>query len=80
MLDHEKKLDEIFRKVSRIAKDEAIDYDTEFDSLSSWDSLTYVELIAEVEKELNIKFDFDELLEANTWGSLKNLIIEIATK
>ena len=49
------------------------------DNLSSkdipdWDSMNYLLFIAELEKEFNLSFSMDEVLNATTLGTIKNLL------
>ena len=39
-----------------------------------WDSMNYLLFIAELEKEFNISFTMDEVLNAKSLGEVKNII------
>jgi len=41
------------------------------DTIPNWDSMNYLLFITEVEKEFNIQFTVDEVMEARTLGDIK---------
>jgi acyl carrier protein len=48
---------------------------TDSNEITEWDSLAHVTLIATIEKEFNIKFKMNDILNAKTVGDLVNIII-----
>jgi acyl carrier protein len=40
----------------------------------AWDSLIHITLIAAIEKEFNIKFSFNEVMQFNTVGDIMEVI------
>lgn len=49
------------------------------DSMSSkdipeWDSMNYLRFIAELEKEFNVSFSMDEVMNAATLGDLRRIV------
>ena len=42
--------------------------------LPNWDSMNYLLFIAELEKEFNISFSMDEVLNANSLGAIKEIL------
>ena len=51
-----------------------IDETTSPESLEQWDSFNFYVLLNEIEKEFNIKFDIDEILEIKKIGDFKLLL------
>ena len=51
-----------------------IDENTNPESLEKWDSFNFYVLLNEIEKEFNIKFDIDEILEIKKIGDFKLLL------
>lgn len=66
-------LQDIFRKVFF---DDTIllDNDMTSDDIEDWDSLSYISLICEIEKQFNIKFTTGEILEVKNVGDFINTI------
>jgi len=44
--------------------------------LKKWDSLGHLNLILEIEKQFNIKFSFDEIVESKSFNKILNLLIK----
>ena len=42
--------------------------------IPDWDSMNYLLLIAELEKEFNVSFDMDDVLKGDSLGAIKNVI------
>lgn len=49
---------------------------TEMTDIESWDSLTHMEMIANLESELNIEFTADEIMEMTNVGKLEKIVGE----
>ena len=64
------KLVEIIKKVFD-AREEDINDQMSPDTISNWDSMNYLLFISEVEKEFDIQFSVDEVMEARTLGDIK---------
>jgi acyl carrier protein len=54
----------IFRQVFT-NKDLIITNETNADDISEWDSLTHLELLSDIEKQMAINFSFDEVIKFN---------------
>lgn len=48
--------------------------DSSAKNIKMWDSITHMELIAEVETAFNILFSFEEVMQFNTVGDMIELI------
>jgi acyl carrier protein len=72
-MDQLNRLQEVFRSVFR-DKDLHVSVSTSAKDISSWDSLTHLELIAAVEEEFGVKFSFDEVMQFNSIGDMLLLI------
>ena len=46
-------------------------------TVEGWDSLANLHLISELEGNFGIEFDFNELLDIENWGALKELVKKI---
>ncbi len=46
------------------------------DDIEEWDSLTHIQLLDTIEKEFDISFDLDEMLNLKTMGEITNSIEE----
>lgn len=59
--------------IKRIFKIEAADINDELSpvTISTWDSMNYLIFISEIEKEFQITFTMDEILNAQNLGDLK---------
>lgn len=64
------KLELIIKKIFKI---EAADINDELSpvTISTWDSMNYLLFISEIEKEFQITFTMDEILNAKNLGDLK---------
>ena len=73
-------MDNILSKIEEIAKivfeNETISIaeSTGFDDIEEWDSLTQIQLIDTLEKEFNMKFSLDEMMNSSTIGNIANTI------
>ena len=67
------KLENIFREVFVDSKLQ-ITNATNADDIESWDSLTHMQLINEVEEHFKIAFTLDEVMQLNDVGNLVQLI------
>lgn len=49
---------------------------TEITDIESWDSLTHMEMIANLESELEIEFTADEIMEMTNVGKIEKIVGE----
>lgn len=56
-------------------EDISITEETDSSEISEWDSLAHVTLIATIEKEFNVKFGMNDILNAKTVGDLVDIIV-----
>ncbi len=68
------KLQEIFRD---IFDDETLKItdSTNSSDIDEWDSLNHIALIVAIEKEIKIKFTFEELVTLNDVGAMADIIL-----
>jgi acyl carrier protein len=69
----ELQLKELFSRVFAIPADQVGD-NLERGKLEVWDSLNHLLLITEIEKEMNVEFTTDEVLSANTFKDIKDIL------
>ena len=67
------KLENIFREVF-VDNKLQISNATNADDIESWDSLTHMQLINEVEEHFKVTFTLDEVMQLNDVGNLVQLI------
>jgi acyl carrier protein len=76
------KREEVFIKVQNIFKDIFDDETLEIsDSTNSsdideWDSLNHINLVVAIEKEMGIKFTFEELAKLKNVGAMVDLMLQ----
>ena len=51
-----------------------VDADASVQNIHSWDSLNYLVIVASLEKEFNIEFDPDELIELNSFQNIVSIL------
>jgi acyl carrier protein len=66
-------LKELFARVFGIQVDQVND-DLRRGKLEVWDSLNHLLLITEIERELSVEFTTDEVLSANTFKDIKDIL------
>lgn len=69
------KLNTIIQKIFRV-KPEEINDEMSPQTVPDWDSMNYLLLIAEIEKEFNVTFTVSEVLEARNLGDIKKYLRE----
>ena len=45
-------------------------------TIPEWDSMNYLLFIAELEKQFNVSFSMDEVMNADSLGTIKNMMRE----
>ncbi|WP_299125669.1 acyl carrier protein [uncultured Tenacibaculum sp.] len=74
--------EELFTKVEEIFKDIfddeslVIQDSTNSSDIDEWDSLNHINLVVAIEKEIGIKFNFDELAELKNVGAMIDLMMK----
>lgn len=63
----------IIAKTFRIREEDITDKTT-MEEIDTWDSLTHMELIVNLESELNIEFDGDEIAEMISVGAIEKAV------
>jgi len=68
------KLQEIFRD---IFDDETLEIDDSTNStdIANWDSLKHINIVYSIEKEIGIKFSFEELATLKNVGAMVNVLL-----
>lgn len=69
----EEKVKKILADTFRV-KTEDITPETTMESIDTWDSLTHMELVANLEQELQIEFDGDEIAEMFSVESIQKIV------
>lgn len=76
------KANEVLKTVQTVMRDVfendsiVIDMNTTADDIEEWTSLTHVQLIAEEEKVLGLKFKLREILKWKNVGDMVNCVVE----
>ena len=68
-----KKFNEIVSKMFNIKIDDIRD-DMSSKDIPNWDSMNYLLFIAELEKEFNVSFTMDEVLNSETLGTIRTIL------
>jgi acyl carrier protein len=76
-MDLENKMNDMLRQVCNIPNNIGIKDDMSSNTVEGWDSLANLHLISELEGNFGIEFDFNELLDIENWGALKELVKKI---
>jgi acyl carrier protein len=71
-------LEKIFRESVNISDEEAIDDNMAPGITQGWDSLSNMELIGKIEEVFGFTFEFEELMEINSWKTLKETVLKKA--
>lgn len=69
----EEKFNQIVTDIFKIQPPEIKDSLTAKD-MANWDSMNYLMFIAELEKQFNISFSMDEVLNADSLGAIKAML------
>lgn len=69
----EEQLKVTFANALDIESDEVND-STSPDTMPDWDSLAHLNLIANLEKNFNIQFTMEEVIEMNTFSKIKQVV------
>ena len=69
------KIKDILAKTFRVKIDE-LNESTAIESIDTWDSLTHMELIANLEQELSIEFTGDEIVEMTSLKAIEKIVGE----
>lgn len=69
-----KNIDEIICEALKLPKDFKLSDDMTYKDIENWDSLSQMELIATIEKEYNIEFDFEDMISLNSIGKIKEIV------
>lgn len=70
----EQKIEDIFRDVMEWDKDKILDDQMNTESEEDWDSLTTMALVIQLEKNFQIKFEYDEVLDLISLGNIKQIV------
>lgn len=68
-----KKLEKVVAETFHLSESEVTD-SMEMKTVDSWDSLTHMELIANLECEFDIEFTADEIMEMTTVAQIRKLL------
>jgi acyl carrier protein len=73
-----KTFEHIVEEIFNIPKESVHDAMSSKD-IPEWDSMNYLRFISELEKEFNLSFSMDEVLNAATVGDIRKVITERGT-
>lgn len=71
----QEKIRKILATTFRVKPDE-ITSETAIGDIDTWDSLTHMELVANLEEGLGIEFDGDEIVDMTSVSTIEKIIIE----
>ena len=69
-----KNIEQIICETLKLPKDFKLSDDMTYKDIDNWDSLSQMELIATIEKEYNIEFDFEDMISLNSIGKIKEIV------
>ena len=61
-----KKIKEIFIKIFPEENDLSFKMDKKQSEFKNWDSFAHLQLVSEIEKQFNVRFDIDEVMNFNS--------------
>lgn len=67
------KIEEIFREVMELDDNLELSDDMNSDNMEEWDSLASMSLVMKLEKEFGIKYEFDDILQMDSLGTVKSI-------
>lgn len=67
------KVEKIFREVMELDDDIELNDEMNSDNMEEWDSLASMSLVLRLEKEFGIKFGFDDVLQMDSLGAIKQV-------
>ena len=65
----------IFSESLAISTEEVID-SLEYNTIPKWDSLGHMSIVAKIEDTFNIMLDIDDILDMNSFGKTKEILIK----
>ena len=68
------KVDEIIREAIELDEDQPITDDMSSENVEEWDSLAGMQIVLSLEKEFNVKFDYNEIISMETVGDIKRIL------
>ena len=69
------KLNKVFTEVFEVEKDQ-LGSDFNADNIDSWDSVTQVSLVNDLEEEFDIMIDSDDILEFRSYDKAKKILAQ----
>lgn len=69
------KIEEIFREIMELDDDIELKDDMSSDNMEEWDSLASMSLVVKMEKEFGIKYEFEDILQMDSLGAIKNVTV-----
>lgn len=71
----EEKIEEIFREVMELDDDVELNDNMNSDTMNEWDSLASMSLVMKLEKEFDIKYEFNDILQMDSLGTVKSVTV-----
>lgn len=72
-MSNEEKLKQVFCMVLSLSENEIND-DLEYNTISTWDSVGHMKLIAELEDTYGIMMDTDDIIDLSSYGKAKEIL------
>jgi acyl carrier protein len=72
-MSNEEKLKQVFCTVLSLSENEIND-DLEYNTISTWDSVGHMKLIAELEDTYGIMMDTDDIIDLSSYGKAKEIL------
>lgn len=69
----QKKIEEIFREVMELNEEWELSDNMSSDNMEEWDSLASMSLVMRLEKEFDIKYEFNDILQMDSLGAVKRV-------
>ena len=69
-----KNIEQIIFETLKLPKDFKLNDEMTYKDIDNWDSLSQMELIATIEKEYNIEFDFEDMISLSSIGKIKEIV------
>lgn len=70
------KIDSIFKKTLDLPGDFRLEKESNMDSVPGWDSLSFMDIVVQIEGQMGIRFAHDELAQLFQYGAIIDIVLK----